>query len=201
MTLAETPCTIDSGGLALEGRVHRGERPLAAVVMHPHPLYGGDMHNHVVAALCAAFAAAGASTLRFNFRGAGRSEGEHEGGAAETGDALAAAAWLRAEAPGTLLLAGYSFGALVAAAAAAEAGAAALLLASPPAGALALPDTIHTVMITGDADPIAPADALAALAGPGRRLVAVPGVDHGWWPGIEELEREARGFADFLLAR
>lgn len=200
MTLAETPCTIDSGGLALEARVHHGHRPLSAVVMHPHPLYGGDMHNHVVAALCATFAAAGASTLRFNFRGTGRSEGQHEGGAAETGDALAAAAFLRAEAPAdALLLAGYSFGALVAAAAARDAGAAGLFLVSPPAAALVLPDGIPTVMITGEADPIAPPDALAIHARDHCRIVVIPGVDHGWWPGVEELAREARAFVDFLL--
>lgn len=205
MSAGETPITFTSGDLAIEARLCRGGAPLSAVVMHPHPLYGGDMHNHVVGAICAAFAAAGASTLRFNFRGTGGSEGEHDGGPGEVRDALAAIACLRAEAPGAAIaLAGYSFGALIAAAAAAalEAAPAGLLLVSPPAHAgLAVPDALPAVMITGDADAIAPPDALAPLASPDCRIVAVPGVDHGWWPGVEELERHVREFADFLLAR
>jgi alpha/beta superfamily hydrolase len=86
-----------------------------AVVCHPHPQYGGTMHNAVVDAIARAVAGAGAACVRFNFRGVGSSEGTYGGGVDERLDVAAA---LDAVAPfagtGPTLLAGYSFGALVA---------------------------------------------------------------------------------------
>ena len=87
----------------------------AAVVCHPHPQYGGDRFNNVVDALFRAFAGAGLATVRFDFRGVNNSEGEHGGGVDERMDALAAIEAVEAYAgDGPLVLAGYSFGALVA---------------------------------------------------------------------------------------
>jgi alpha/beta superfamily hydrolase len=85
----------------------------AAVVCHPHPLYGGSRQDAVVAALSRAFVGAGRAVLCFDFRGAGGSDGTHDGGGAERGDLRAA---LDAVAPGTgpLTIAGYSFGADIA---------------------------------------------------------------------------------------
>src|SRR5437867_9250697 len=82
---------FESDGLRLEGalRVVPDAR-LCAVVLHPHPLYGGDMENHVVVALCSVLNALGATTLRFNFRGAGASQGTHDNGRGEVEDVLAA---------------------------------------------------------------------------------------------------------------
>src|SRR5438445_2602075 len=87
---------FQSDGLRLEGalRVVPDAR-LCAVVLHPHPLYGGDMDNHVVTALCAALNALGATTLRFNFRGAGASEGRHDNGRGEVEDAVEAVRFVR----------------------------------------------------------------------------------------------------------
>jgi len=96
----ERPFAFESGGLQLEGMLHEGDGGLAAVVLHPHPLYGGDMDNHVVLALRGTLAGAGATTLRFNFRGAGRSQGEHDGGRGEATDARAAIDELRKLRPG-----------------------------------------------------------------------------------------------------
>src|SRR5437870_1749312 len=80
---------FESDGPRLDGalRLVQSAR-LCAVVLHPHPLYGGDMDNHVVTSLCAALNTLGATTLRFNFRGAGASEGTHDNGRAEVDDAL-----------------------------------------------------------------------------------------------------------------
>ena len=86
----------------------------AAVVCHPHPLYGGTMHNKVVYQAAKALHEAGMPVLRFNFRGTGLSEGEHENGLGERDDVRTAIDYLAHEFPGaTLLVAGFSFGAWV----------------------------------------------------------------------------------------
>lgn len=86
----------------------------AALVCHPHPLYGGTMHNKVVYRIARALRRSGAVVLRFNFRGVGRSQGEHAHGAGEIEDARSALAWLRARYPGLpFSLAGFSFGSRV----------------------------------------------------------------------------------------
>lgn len=88
--------------------------PLAAVVCHPHPLFGGTMHNKVVYQAAKTLDAFGIPVLRFNFRGAGRSAGAHDRGFGEGDDVRAALDFLSFEFPGIpLLLAGFSFGAWV----------------------------------------------------------------------------------------
>ncbi len=123
--LGERPVVIPTGdGLRLEGLFSRpaGEALGAALVLHPHPLYGGNMHNNVVQALCDGALAAGWAVLRINFRGVGGSTGQHDQGRGEREDARAALDWLRREVPGPLALMGYSFGARVASLAAADLG-------------------------------------------------------------------------------
>jgi alpha/beta superfamily hydrolase len=88
--------------------------PLAAVVCHPHPLFGGTMHNKVVYQTAKTLHRFGLPVLRFNFRGAGLSEGAHDEGRGEQGDVSAALDFLAGEHPGApLLLAGFSFGSWV----------------------------------------------------------------------------------------
>jgi uncharacterized protein len=88
--------------------------PSVALICHPHPLFGGTMHNKVVYQAAKALHEAGMPVLRFNFRGAGLSEGEHKNGLGERGDVRAALDYLAQEFPGaTILLAGFSFGAWV----------------------------------------------------------------------------------------
>jgi alpha/beta superfamily hydrolase len=84
---------------------------LAAVVCHPHPLFGGTLHNKVVYQAAKSLDAAGVPALRFNFRGAGLSAGTHDKGRGEQGDVRAALDFLAAKFPGIpLLVAGFSFG-------------------------------------------------------------------------------------------
>jgi len=84
---------------------------LAAVVCHPHPLYGGTMHNKVVYHAAKTLDAFGVPVLRFNFRGAGRSSGVHDKGRGELDDVRAAIGFLAGEFPGLpILVAGFSFG-------------------------------------------------------------------------------------------
>ena len=83
----------------------------AAVLAHPHPLYGGTLHNPVIFHADRELNRAGFTTLRFNFRGVGESDGVHDEGRGELGDWAAAAAWLRGMAlEGPLLGVGFSFG-------------------------------------------------------------------------------------------
>jgi uncharacterized protein len=87
---------------------------LAAVLCHPHPLFGGTLHNKVVYQAAKTMDALGIPVLRFNFRGAGLSAGTHDRGEGEKGDAQAAIDFLAAEFPDTpLLLGGFSFGSWV----------------------------------------------------------------------------------------
>jgi alpha/beta superfamily hydrolase len=91
-----------------------GSAPLAAVVCHPHPLFGGTMHNKVVYQTAKTLHRFGLPVLRFNFRGVGASEGNHDKGLGEQEDVSAALDFLAGEFPGVpLLVAGFSFGSWV----------------------------------------------------------------------------------------
>ena len=189
--------TFESGSLLLEGMLLDGNDDGAlAIIMHPHPRYGGDMDNDVVLELCAALNATGATTLRFNFRGAGRSQGSYDGGRGERDDALAAAAFLRERRPvSPLIAAGYSFGAMIAAGVAAELAPRALVLVSPPVAHTpmpALPEGLPTLAIAGDHDAYAPSDRIGATSG--AKVVVVPGVDHFWSGGLRALNAEVSVF-------
>lgn len=100
---------------ALLEEPEQGEPTHAALVCHPHPLFGGTMHNKVVYRLARAFRSQGAVVLRFNFRGVNLSEGEHDQGVGEIEDARTALAVLRDRYPELpFSLAGFSFGSRVA---------------------------------------------------------------------------------------
>ena len=85
----------------------------AAVVCHPHPLFGGTLHNKVVFHTMKALNSFGLPVLRFNFRGTGLSEGEHAEGEGEVDDVRTALNWLDAEFHLPLIFAGFSFGSAV----------------------------------------------------------------------------------------
>ena len=113
--------THDSRNLFLEGPAGKleailwspaGAAPkIAAVVCHPHPLFGGTMHNKVVYQAAKSLDSLGLAVLRFNFRGAGKSAGKHDKGIGERDDVRAALNFLATEFPDALtLLAGFSFG-------------------------------------------------------------------------------------------
>jgi uncharacterized protein len=104
---------VAHGGL--EAVLREPPEPVAAaVVCHPHPLFGGTMNNNVVYRAAKALSDGGLATLRFNFRGVGGSTGRHGGGVGEEDDARAALAFLRARHPSLpMWMAGFSFGARV----------------------------------------------------------------------------------------
>ncbi len=124
MGATQVDLMLPSGDLALEGTLHlpseEGRFP-GVVICHPHPQYGGDMYNVIVASLARSLCDAGIAALRFHFRGVDLSEGSFDGGIGEIQDAAAAMEFLSlcenvdASRVG---IAGYSFGAAVALAAA-----------------------------------------------------------------------------------
>jgi len=101
----------------IEGRYHQTRQDGApiAVILHPHPQFGGTMNNKVVYALYRSFVARGFNTLRFNFRGVGRSEGTYDLGEGELNDAASALDWLQTHNPNASAcwVGGFSFGAWI----------------------------------------------------------------------------------------
>jgi len=200
----ETRLTFPCGTLSLEGFVAiPAGAAHAVVVCHPHPEYGGTMDDGIVTTVAGHLAAAGIATLRFNFRGVGRSEGRHGGGTAEVDDVRAALDALAERAPGArLALAGYSFGAAVAVRAA---------LADPRAGrvaAIALPTAMldagfldgcrtPTLFVQGDRDQFSPLAGLEALVArcPGpTEVVRIPGADHFLYPAADRVSEDVVRF-------
>ena len=143
-------------------------QPVLAIVCHPLPTEGGSMHNKVVTMTARALRESGVTTLRFNFRGVGQSEGSFDDGNGELDDLRAVAAWAREQHPDMALwLAGFSFGSWVALRAAAELQAKALISIALPVGrswdfdAIQMPD-IPWLVIQGDADEVVDAQAVYA---------------------------------------
>ena len=102
----------------LEGRYHHqpnADRSPIALILHPHPQFGGTMNNKVVYNLFHAFARKGFSALRFNFRGVGKSPGAFDNGPGELSDAASALDWLQTSNPNASAcwVAGFSFGAWI----------------------------------------------------------------------------------------
>lgn len=191
------------GGLSLPAQP-RG----AALVLHPHPLYGGSMDNNVVLALAGAASEAGWAALRINFRGVGRSTGSHDEGRGEQRDVIAAAKWLAAQAPGPLALMGYSFGSLVGARAAGRvAGLAGGVWISPPYVLGDLPPwptgAGPLLVITGEHDEYGDLPRLTSYMeamGALGTLKVHPGGDHFWWSGLSALQEQTTTFLGQLAA-
>lgn len=106
--------------------------PHLAILCHPHPLHGGSMQNKVVTTLAKTFQELSIPSLRFNFRGVGKSEGSYGEGLGEWQDMQSVIAWVRQNYPDTSLsFAGFSFGAYIAAQAASQMPADLLIMITP----------------------------------------------------------------------
>jgi alpha/beta superfamily hydrolase len=201
--MKEQSATFSSGDLTLEGLLALPASTATAcgVVCHPHPLYGGSMYNNVVDAVLEAMWRMEWATLRFNFRGVGRSEGEHDAGRGESADAAAAVRFLASRAsvrPDRMVLAGYSFGAVAALSAATQVGelSAILLVALPTrmAGTSALRELRMPILLAaGDDDTYCPAVELETVhkdLHEGSQIRIISGADH-FFGGHEEQLTEA----------
>jgi len=198
---------------------HGSAPPLAAVVCHPHPQFGGTMHNKVVYQAAKTLHGAGLPVLRFNFRGTGLSHGAHDEGRGEQDDVRAALDWIAERYPGApLMVAGFSFGAWVGLRVGAEdARVAALVGLGLPAGifdASYLSSCVKPkLLVSGDHDQYAPHEKLEAiLAGMDARarksteLVFIAGADHFFAGHLDGMDRAlaswlTRHRAEFLSTK
>jgi alpha/beta superfamily hydrolase len=144
-------------------------KPYIAVICHPHPLHGGTMTNKVVTTLAKTLDTFGATTLRFNYRGVGASDGEYDHAIGEYDDLIAMTHWLRTQHPGSqLILAGFSFGSFLVAKAAAACQPALLITVAPAIKRQAYGDYPQYAgpwcLIQGDEDELTPASTVYAWA-------------------------------------
>ena len=186
------------GDLKLEGLLGRGLTGRGAVITHPHPLYGGDMYNNIVNAITWAYHRKGYTTLRFNFRGVGVSQGSYDEGVGEQQDISAAIEFLKDNGCEEIDLAGYSFGAWVIARGLNNfRDVKRIVMVSPPAAFLEFntdgADARIGLVITGSRDEIAPPSLVEKLVenwNPRARFKIVQGSDHFYW-GKEHLVSQA----------
>ena len=199
----------------LEGRYHQSKQPNApiAIVLHPHPLHGGNMNNRVVFIMFNNFVERGFSVLRFNFRGVGRSQGAFDNGVGELSDAAYAFDWMQqfnSNSP-FCWIGGYSFGALISMQ---------LMMRrpeiegfvsiSPPAGtedfSFLAPCPSSGLIIHGDKDTHVPLDAVKKLAQKldGQKNISVnlsivKGADHFYKDNMDNLSKEVASYLDNSL--
>ncbi len=199
----------------LEGRYHQSKKPDApiAIVLHPHPLHGGNMNNRVVFIMFNNFVERGFSVLRFNFRGVGRSQGAFDNGVGELSDAAYAFDWMQqfnSNSP-FCWIGGYSFGALISMQ---------LMMRrpeiegfvsiSPPAGtedfSFLAPCPSSGLIIHGDKDTHVPLDAVKKLAQKldGQKNISVnlsivKGADHFYKDNMDNLSKEVASYLDNFL--
>lgn len=190
-----------SGNLTIEGLLARGDGDKGVVITHPHSLYGGNMYNPVVEAISQAYQKKNYTTLKFNFRGVGKSEGEYDNGIGEQQDVIAALTYLYESGIQTIDLAGYSFGAWVNAKLCAQSAwnypfaLPALVMVSPPVGFLDFGDVKILprlkLVISGSEDEIAPVELIKTQVqqwNSETRLKIISGADHFYSEDLGTLQ-------------
>ena len=201
----------------IEARYHHepaSDSPIA-LILHPHPQFGGTMNNQVVYSLYYTFAQRGFSVLRFNFRGVGRSQGFWDGGPGELADAASALDWLQMVKPDAKYcwIAGVSFGTWIAMQ---------LLMRRPEIDGficVAPPSNLYDfsflapcpssgLMVNGDKDRVVPSNSVAELTGKLKTQKGIkidheiiPGANHFFEDKTPELETVVGSYLDMRLAK
>ncbi len=201
----------------IEARYHHepaSDSPIA-LILHPHPQFGGTMNNQVVYSLYYTFAQRGFSVLRFNFRGVGRSQGFWDGGPGELADAASALDWLQIVKPDAKYcwIAGVSFGTWIAMQ---------LLMRRPEIDGficVAPPSNLYDfsflapcpssgLMVNGDKDRVVPSNSVAELTGKlktqrGIKIdhEIIPGANHFFENKTDELQGVVGSYLDMRLAK
>jgi uncharacterized protein len=220
-SVPEAPSTIRSFFLdgpagPLEALLNAGSPDAAhtAVVCHPHPLYGGTLHNKVVFHAMKALNSFGYPVLRFNFRGAGLSHGEHALGEGEVDDVRTALDWLDHEFHLPLILAGFSFGAAVGLRAACpDARVQALISLGTPISPVDDRSYDYTsldtcakpkLFVSGSRDQFASKARLEALVAPlaePKKLVIIEAADHFFEGRLREMREAIEGWVRETMKR
>ena len=192
----EEKIQFQSDDLSIQGLISRGEGPQGVVITHPHPQFGGDMYNPVVESIANVYQRQRITTLRFNFRGVGSSQGSYGGGTGEQADVLAAVRCLRENGQEHIHLAGYSFGAWVNAhldQAAADIHS--MTMVSPPVAFMAFDDGLSLprldLVVSGGRDDIAPPGLIRNLMpawNPQAVFREIQDADHFYFGFFTELE-------------
>lgn len=191
-----------SGDWQIQGLYHGGTSTKGVVITHPHPLYGGDMFNPVVEAIAAAYRQSGYATLRFNFRGTGKSSGDFDEGIGEQTDVAGAVDFLKGEGLKMIHLSGYSFGAWVNAMALQGAlSVQALTMVAPPVAFIDFKDGNYLPMlaavVAGSRDEIAPPDLILPLMdqwNPDARIEIIDGADHFFFGFLDDVKHRLAQF-------
>ena len=193
-----------SQDLNIEGLVSEGRTRNGVVVTHPHPLYGGEMHSNVVESVVRAYGEKGYTTLRFNFRGVGKSEGGYDNGTGEQEDVRAAVAFLGGLGKTSIDLAGYSFGAWVNAQCIESlTDVNRMIMVSPPVNFIDFSFLEYCakirLVITGSEDDIAPPAMIKDMIpvwNPEAEFNIIQGADHFYLGKTSEIETMIRGLIE-----
>ena len=194
--MVEEPVYFEALSIKIEGLFRSIPGDKGVVITHPHPLYGGNMYNNVVESLVRIYQLAGYTTLRFNFRSVGSSEGEYDNGIGEQGDVKAALHYLVQRGKKVLDLAGYSFGSWVNALAISKVDTVdRMVMISPPVAFMDFSSVGLTpqidLVVAGSQDRIAPVkliDKMLPTWNPRAHLEVIDGADHFYLGYTEKLE-------------
>ena len=204
--------TISGPDGRLEARYHHEtaiDSPIA-LILHPHPQFGGTMNNQIVYHLYYTFVERGFSVLRFNFRGVGRSQGYFDNGPGELADAASALDWLQLQNPDSrsCWIAGVSFGTWIAMQLLMRRPEiAGFICVAPPANlydyTFLAPCPTSGLLINGDKDRVVPSNSVAGLAAKTKihkgikiEHTIVAGANHFFQDKIEELTQIVGAYVD-----
>jgi uncharacterized protein len=196
----------------LEARYHhegRRDAPIA-MILHPHPQYGGTMNNQVVYAMYYAFVERGFSTIRFNFRGVGKSQGIFDNGPGELSDAASVLDWLQLQNPDSSCcwITGFSFGTWIAMQLLMRRPEVdSFICIAPPANlydfSFLAPCPSSGLLINGDKDKVVPTASVADMSvktkvqrGIKLEHAVVPGANHFFQDKIEDLVKMCGEYVD-----
>jgi len=198
--MEEKKAFFGHGNIRLEGLYAHSGIAMGAVISHPHPLMGGDMGNSIVETLAEALFAGGISTLRFNFRGVGKSTGTFDDGRGEQDDVLAAVSFMEEQGIREILPVGYSFGAWVNAGILNRRNLLPALFVSPPINLFsfdfpALRGKVGLI-VCGNQDPYCPTERIKGVAAKlACRLDIIPDADHFFQSRENDLAECINDFA------
>ncbi|MDR3491925.1 MAG: alpha/beta hydrolase [Gammaproteobacteria bacterium] len=180
-------------------------RNAVGIICHPHPLFSGTMHNKVVTTLARVFSDLGLASVRFNFRGVGKSTGSYAEGIGETNDLYAVIDWVKKVRPNAeIWLAGFSFGSYVAARAASEIQVSQLISIAPPVARFDFLNlaniTCPWVIVQGETDDVViPAEVYAFVEtlNPLPTLIKIPEAGHFFHKKLLVLREELENYFSF----